>query len=125
MKLLTIYSVVNDEKFLVELIDDELTLAALHTVIQDRAKNLPKSSTGIILQQPTTDASVTFQRLVFKNIELKSKTLPEECFRGTQEPIHVVPYDLDPSIPFTVIVKVAFSVDIQLMLSSYMDPRRE
>jgi hypothetical protein len=119
MKLLTIYSVVNDEKFLVELIDDELTLAALHTVIQDRVKNLPKSSNGIILPQPTTDTSVTFQRLVFKNIELTSKTLPEECFRETQKPIHVVPYDLDPSIPFSVVVKVTSSVNLQLMIVTW------
>lgn len=119
MKLLTIYSVVNDEKFLVELIDDELTLAALHTVVQDRGKNLSKSSTRIILQQPATDTSVTFQRLVFKNIELKSKTLPDECFHETQEPIYVVPYDLDPSIPFTVVVKVTSLVDARLMIVTW------
>ena len=36
MKLLTICDVLNDEKFLVELLDDDLTLDALLRVIQDR-----------------------------------------------------------------------------------------
>ena len=36
MKLLTICEILNDEKFLVELLDEDLTLAALKRVIQDR-----------------------------------------------------------------------------------------
>ena len=36
MKLVTIYQVSTDEKFLVELLDDDLTLEALRTVVQDR-----------------------------------------------------------------------------------------
>jgi hypothetical protein len=107
MKLLTIYSVVNDKKFLVELIDDELTLSALNSVIQDRVKKQANVFSGIIVHQGTDEAAIGFHRLVFKNTELKSKILPAECLRETQEPIHLVPYDLDPSIPFTVVVKVS------------------
>lgn len=106
MKLLTIYSVVSDEKFLVELIDDELTLAALNAVIQDRTTKQANSLAMTPLPETTADVSIAFQRLVFKSTELKSKNLPEECFRETQEPIHVVPYDLDPAAPITVVVKV-------------------
>jgi len=36
MKLLTICDILNDEKFLVELLDEDLTLASLERVIQDR-----------------------------------------------------------------------------------------
>jgi hypothetical protein len=36
MKLLRICDILNDEKFLVELLDEDLTLAALKRVIQDR-----------------------------------------------------------------------------------------
>jgi hypothetical protein len=36
MKLLTICDILNDEKFLVELLDEDLTFAALKRVIQDR-----------------------------------------------------------------------------------------
>jgi hypothetical protein len=36
MKLLTVCDILNDETFLVELLDDDLTFAALKRVIQDR-----------------------------------------------------------------------------------------
>ena len=36
MKLVTIYQVATHEKFLVELLDDDLTLDALRNVVQDR-----------------------------------------------------------------------------------------
>jgi len=36
MKLVTIYQVATDEKFLVELLEDDLTLDALRNVVQDR-----------------------------------------------------------------------------------------
>jgi hypothetical protein len=106
MKLLNIYSVANDERFLVELIDEDLTLPALNAVIQDRGKKHTNSFAGIVLHQATADVSVAFHRLVYKNQELKSKTLPQECLQDNHEPIHVIPYDLDPSIPVTVVVKV-------------------
>ena|SRR5438046_2214155 len=109
MKLLNIYSVINDERFLVELIDEDLTLSALNAVIQDRGKQHTNSFAAMVVHQATSDVSVAFHRLVFKNQELKSKNLPEECLQDSHEPIHVVPYDLDPSIPITVVVKV-FSV---------------
>jgi hypothetical protein len=106
MKLLNIYSVANDESFLVELIDEDLTLSALNAVIQDRGKKYTNSFAGIVLHQATSDVSVAFHRLVYKNRELKSKTLPLECLQDNHDPIHVIPYDLDPSIPITVVVKV-------------------
>lgn len=40
MKLLTICDVLNDEKFLVELLDEHLTLGALYKVVQDRGTTL-------------------------------------------------------------------------------------
>jgi len=36
MKLVTVYQVATDEKFLVELLDDDLTLEALWNVVQER-----------------------------------------------------------------------------------------
>ena len=124
MKLLTIYSVVHDKKFLVELIDDELTLSALNVVIQDRVKKQANLFSGILLHQRTDEAPVGFHRLVFKNTELKSKILPEQCLQETHESIHLVPYDLDPSIPFTVVVKVS-RPEILSTYGSCMGPIRK
>src|SRR5436305_3467136 len=106
MKLLHIYNIVNDEKFLVELVDDELTLVALQAVVQDRVKNVSNSFSGL-LYNSSVDISANIQRLVFKNSELRPGNLPDELFRDSQESIHVVPFDLDPSIPYTVIVNVS------------------
>lgn len=104
MKLLSIYDVARDQRFLVELIDDELTLSALNAVILDRGKNLNNSFLG---NQTSAEILVNFHRLVYKGQELKSKILPAECLQQTQEPIHMVPYDLDPAIPLSVVVKVS------------------
>lgn len=52
MKLVHVYNVVKDEHFLVELVDDQLTLNALKNVVQDR---------GIRSQHLLTNSKLDFK----------------------------------------------------------------
>ena len=46
------------------------------------------------------------QFLAYKNGELMQGYLPAECFRDSEEPIHIVPHGIDPSAAFSVLVNV-------------------
>jgi hypothetical protein len=50
------------------------------------------------------------QILVFGNIKLQSGRLPDECLRDIQDPIHIVPADVEAQTFFTVTVIVCLPV---------------
>jgi hypothetical protein len=52
------------------------------------------------------DFSPELHCLVYKNGQLTDGDLPSECFRDSEDSIHIVPSDVDPSAPFSVAVNV-------------------
>lgn len=100
MKLVTIYQVATHEKFLVELLDDDLTLDALRNVVQDRGTLDPWGGLKEVSFAPA------FHKLVFKNSLLKGGYLPIACLRESKEYVHIVPTEVNPSVHFNVFVKV-------------------
>ena len=101
MKLVRIYHVVKDEHFLAELVDDQLTLNALKTVVQDRGIHpqylLTKLKAGLHNGQ---------YRLYFNSREFKRRGLPNSCFRYSHNSFQIFPLEVNPSARFTIFVKV-------------------
>jgi hypothetical protein len=113
LKLLKIYDVAKDTSFLVDLCDDQLNVEDLISIIRERGKKL-----GYDFQRlsPFSEGALhkkDVQILVFGNIKLLSGRLPDECLRDTQDPIHIVPAEVEAQTFFTVTVKVC-----QLVLHS-------
>ena len=52
------------------------------------------------------DFSPELHSLAYKNAQLTDGYLPPECFRDSEDPIHILPNDVDPSAPFSVAVNV-------------------
>jgi hypothetical protein len=103
MKLVTIYQVATNERFLVELLDDDLTLDALRNVVQERG--IFHNSSDWLTEVSFAPA---FHRLVFKSSILKGGYLPIACLRESKEFIHIVPMEVNPSANFSVFVKVYY-----------------
>jgi hypothetical protein len=105
MKLVHIYHVVKDEHFLVELLDDQLTLDALKTAVQDR---------GIHPQRLLSKLKAGLQngqyRLYFDSREFKRRGLPNSCFRYSHNSFQIFPLEVDPSARFTILVKVQIMI---------------
>jgi hypothetical protein len=101
-----LYHVVKDDTFLVDLIDEELSAATLVTVIKERGQKMGTAFQQLRLYPAGGKEKRDGELLVFRNIKLEAGQLPEECVRETQEPIHIVPADVEPHVFFTVTVRV-------------------
>jgi hypothetical protein len=110
LKLLKIYDVSKDASFLVDSCDDELNVENLISIIRERGKKLGYDFHRL---GPFSEGSLDkrdVQILVFGNIKLQSGRLPGECLRDTQDPIHIVPAEVEAQAFFTVTVKVCLLV---------------
>ena len=105
LKLLKIYDVAKDASFLVDLVDEELNVENLMSIIRKRGKKLGHDYQRL---RPSSEAALDkkdAQNLVFGNIKLQSGRLPDECLRDMQVPIHIVPAEVETQTFFTVTVK--------------------
>jgi hypothetical protein len=110
LKLLKIYDVAKDTSFLVDLCDDELNVENLISIIRERGKKLGYDFQRLNPFSEGTLDKKDVQILVFGNIKLQSGRLPDECLRDTQDPIHIVPAEVEAQTFFTVTVKVCVLV---------------
>jgi len=106
LRLLKIYDVVKDETFLVDMVDEELSVESLVSAIKERGKKLRNAFQQLGVYSAGGQEGKDAQILVFRNMRLGPGRLPEERLRETSEVIHIVPADVDPHATFSVTVKV-------------------
>jgi hypothetical protein len=101
MKLLTIYDVLKDQSFLIEVVSGDETRDALRAAVQERGfkSSLRKCSFKVGLPSG-------HHRLVFGNHALKSGRLPSRCLRNPFRYIDLVPYETRISRSFKVYIRV-------------------
>ena len=101
MKLVEIFDVTDNYRFLVGLLDEKWNGKALEAAIIERGKVSQIEAYSQI--EPFRRAPL---HLAFQNRELSSGTLPDILAYDDENTVHIIPSNVDPSAKYEIIIEV-------------------